>query len=249
MNNLIVAGINVRQDDQGRYCLNDLHKAAGGETKHQPSFWFRGDQFLSLISELRNSADLQSNPYKTVMGRNGGTYVCKELVYAYAMWISPAFHLKVIRAYDTLQTQGIAVADHAAADLLINPLVYMERMLEQAEQLEQAKQLAEAQRDSLQLMIAKPEHTLQMVCRKLPHVDLKKIHQDLMNLRYLYRPVNGSYRVYRKYSHLFSEKFLEGTGWNVISPTEKGIHHLVSLYVQGKLSLKKGFTPETSIRV
>lgn len=44
--------------------------------------------------------------------------VCKELVYAFTMWFSPALHLKVIRAYDTLQTQAMAVVDRAAADLL-----------------------------------------------------------------------------------------------------------------------------------
>ena len=114
MNNLVVADIQVRMDNEGRYCLNDLHKAAGGLNKHRPSMWFTNQQAQELAEEIEAGFPA-SNPVEFIRGRGvTGTFVAKELVYAYAMWISPAFHLKVIRAYDTLQTQGIAVAEHVA---------------------------------------------------------------------------------------------------------------------------------------
>ena len=99
MNGLTIANVTIRVDDAGRFCLNDLHKASGSEQKNQPRYWLKNQQTADLIAELGDSGNSLS------VQRGGaaqGTYVCKELVYAYAMWISPAFHLKVIRAYDAL---------------------------------------------------------------------------------------------------------------------------------------------------
>ncbi len=79
----------IRTDAEDRYCLNDLHKAAGGEKTHQPSNFFRLDSTNGLIDELDNSSDMRNIAVVTIPGRNGGTYVAKELIYAYAMWISP----------------------------------------------------------------------------------------------------------------------------------------------------------------
>ena len=93
---LTLGNITVRQHN-GLFSLNDLHKAAGGEAKHQPALFMRMEQTQALITEIGNSTDSQS--FKTKEGRNGGTYACRELVIAYAAWISAAFHLKVIRVF------------------------------------------------------------------------------------------------------------------------------------------------------
>lgn len=126
---LSIAGIGIRQDAQGRYCLNDLHKAAGGEDRHGPSYWTETQQTKDLVAEIFNSRNSGNYPIESSAGRYGGTFVCKELVYAYAMWISAKFHLQVIRAYDALMQQQVQTqqppimhtpltADLAAVDAL-----------------------------------------------------------------------------------------------------------------------------------
>jgi len=104
--NVTIGSITIKQDAQGRYCLNDLHKASGGEKKFQPANWLRSDQATELLRELtipHIRGVEQNQPLNVVHGGSApGTYVCRELVYAYAMWISAKFHLQVIRTFDAL---------------------------------------------------------------------------------------------------------------------------------------------------
>jgi phage antirepressor YoqD-like protein len=110
---LIVAGVGIKQDSEGRYCLNDLHRAAGGEKKDGPSYWLANEQTKKLIKELSVTGNPGTDKKQALKvyqgGTNQGTFVCKELVYAYAMWISASFHLKVIRAYDEMVTSPPAI--------------------------------------------------------------------------------------------------------------------------------------------
>lgn len=90
----------------GMYSLNDLHKSSGGENRHQPSLFLANKQSKELVQEVESSdLGIPRSHISYKSGSNRGTWVCKELVYAYAMWISPKFHLHVIRAFDQMVSQ------------------------------------------------------------------------------------------------------------------------------------------------
>lgn len=110
MTNLSILNHSIRQFD-GLYSLNDLHKASGGAAKHQPNRFLRLATTKELINEIGHYPDMGSekdntlspNPSLALNIQNGGnsrgTYVCKQLVLAYGMWVSPKLNLAVINAF------------------------------------------------------------------------------------------------------------------------------------------------------
>lgn len=134
MQELNLLNTGVRVNESGLYSLNDLHKAAGGEAKHQPSNFLRMETTQELISEIEKdrssdsrsgpdvaqpevekdrSSDVRNGPSVSVTqgGSGQGTYVAKELVYAYAMWVSAPFMLKVTKVLDEIATTGSYALD------------------------------------------------------------------------------------------------------------------------------------------
>lgn len=93
----IVAGITINTDEHGRFNLNALHRASGGEKRHSPSYWLALDSTQQLIAELH--VQNTEIPVFTVQGRNGGTFVNDLLALDYGAWISPPFKVEVYRAF------------------------------------------------------------------------------------------------------------------------------------------------------
>lgn len=101
MSNLSILKTSIRTYEN-LYSLNDLHIASGSEDKHRPTFFVRLETTKELVSEIQKEDP--TNP--VIICKNGiGTYACEELVLAYAMWISPKFHLVVLRAFLAMHKQ------------------------------------------------------------------------------------------------------------------------------------------------
>lgn len=96
MSNLTI--LNTQVATHGNlYSLNDLHRLSGSEAKHRPNQFIRLDTTKDLIVEMESENQPRTD---ILIVKNGlGSYACEELVLAYAMWISPKFHLIVLRAF------------------------------------------------------------------------------------------------------------------------------------------------------
>ena len=117
------------------YNLNLVHQANGELRKHQPSNFLRLDTTQELIAEIES--DGQTQAVKVYRGSQGGTYVCEELVLSYAMWISPKFHLIVLRAFLAMHKSESQNANpiQPLADEPLNLLVQAYHFLYQASDL------------------------------------------------------------------------------------------------------------------
>lgn len=236
MNEIIIAGIEIRCDSAGRYSLNDFHRAAGGEKRHSPAYWLANQQAKQLIEELETT----EIPVVTVEGRAGGTFAAKELIYAYAMWISPAFHLKVIRAYDALATATARPSPMAAlndpAELRSILLGYTEKVLTlETTAKEQAPKIAALERFATE---TKGSYSLREGAKCL-QVKPRRFAEWLLERRWIYRhPDGGRWLAFqpRLDSGMLEHKVVtgqrnDGTDWGTtqVRVTAKGIARIAEL--------------------
>lgn len=72
MATLNIDNIEIKIDSEGRYCLNDLHKAAGEAQKDRPKYWLENDQTVAMITELEKGGI----PLVLRQGRSHRRHLC-----------------------------------------------------------------------------------------------------------------------------------------------------------------------------
>lgn len=198
---IAIDGFEIRTDDEGRFCLNDLHKASGADVKNKPSNFMQNDKTQALVRELigdGNPSSVQIQPLSVIRGGlEQGTYVVKELVYAYAMWISASFNLKVIRTFDS-------VSNCAAVTLpnFTDPAAAARAWAEQFE----AKKIAEQQvaelapkAEALDTIADTANTYCIRDCAKTIGIKEKELIQLLIDKKWIYRDTDKKLQPHAQY--------------------------------------------------
>ena len=143
---LHIGGVEIAQDEHGRYSLNDMHRAAGGDKRHQPSDFLRSESVRAFIAELDQTPGICGvSAVASATGRNGGTFGARLVVLRYAAWIAPTFEVQVYQCFDDMtrgKAPGYRLDDHArrVRDVLgIAELAVKARGLRGAARLEGAR--------------------------------------------------------------------------------------------------------------
>jgi hypothetical protein len=108
---VVVNGVPVRVDNEGRYNLNDLHAAAvtnGEATESQrPGVFLKSNQvkrFVQALSDATKSASV--NVIKG--GLQQGTWALELVVIRYAAWLRPEFEIRVYNTFREAVLNGVS---------------------------------------------------------------------------------------------------------------------------------------------
>lgn len=113
----VIAGVEITTDAAGRFNLNALHRASGGDNGKRPSLWLVNKQAQDLIEELSRNSCLGQEVIKTVKGGiNPGTFAHELLAIEYAGWISPSFRLQVNQTFLDFRTGKLAPVSSSLPD-------------------------------------------------------------------------------------------------------------------------------------
>jgi hypothetical protein len=113
---LAVFDTTVHLDGEGRFSLNDIHRAAmakGLATKSQrPGDFTRNQDVKRYVAELNVNA--QICVIKKVAGKHGGTYAARALALRYAAWIDKRVETEIYRTIERV----IDADESLTADLI-----------------------------------------------------------------------------------------------------------------------------------
>lgn len=91
--------VTLNPDENARYNLNALHKASGTSQTKKPSEWIRNSQTADLIEKLSEVGIPATVSRRGGARGNTGTWAIREVVFAYAEWISADFHKAVLETF------------------------------------------------------------------------------------------------------------------------------------------------------
>lgn len=120
---VIVNGVSVRVDSEGRYNLNDLHAAAvlkGEATEAQrPSKFMRSSQIGRFVESL-TKAQKRASVNIIKGGTQSGIWGLELVAIRYAAWLNPDFEIRVYETFREAVLNGISSMNHLnRLDLLI----------------------------------------------------------------------------------------------------------------------------------
>ena len=132
MNLVIETGV-IRKDKEGRYSLNDLHKAAlaaGYDVERKTPYEFlRNSTTREFIEVVENKEVSQNGCIRSVIsvvngGRKSGTYATKEIALKYLEWIDNSVFYALSEGIDNLANVMKALNDFEVPDDLPDMYVY-----------------------------------------------------------------------------------------------------------------------------